>query len=48
MGGILRLGTYTVLEEPVKLSLLYYCRVQTIGKPPCMGEPLRPPALADL
>ena len=48
VGGILRLGTYTVLEEPVKLSLLYYCRVQTIGKPPCMGEPLRPPALADL
>ena len=34
VGGILRLGTYTVLGEPVKLSLLFYCLGQTIGKPP--------------
>ena len=47
VGGILRLGTYTVLGEPVKLSLLFYCRGQTIGISPCRGWPMCPPWLAD-
>lgn len=29
VGGILRLGTYTVLGELVMLSLLFYCRGET-------------------
>jgi hypothetical protein len=32
VGGILRLGTYTVLGEPVKLSLLFYCLGQNINQ----------------
>ena len=32
VGGILRLGTYTVLGEPVKLSILFYCLGQNINQ----------------
>ena len=48
MGGILRLGTYTYWGELEKLSLLFYCRGQTIGKLPCSGWPMFPHVLADL